>query len=168
MAEKDPKQARLEAYEIEVWNAIYTKLGDRPWRPANNYANPYRLYSKEKWEEAKIKCEKGRRPGKGKTIPNEVKKMVTKMWKETPEEEKRPYVEKAEVEKKAYNTAMAEYTVKAAEWDEASLAFRTQYELEHPSVPGPDEEVGSPSRRDRRAKRGVSGYAEDSGSEMEL
>lgn len=166
--DKDPKQARLDAYENEVWTAIYANLGDRPWRPANNYANPYRLYSKEQWEIAKKKCEQGRRPGKGKTIPNEVKKMVTKMWKEASEEEKKPYTEKAELEKNAYVAALADYNVKASEWDRASLAFRAEYEKAHPSVPGPDEEAGSPSRRDRRAKRGVSGYAEDSESEMDI
>ncbi|PBP27376.1 vacuolar protein sorting 33A-like protein [Diplocarpon rosae] len=156
---KDPKQARLEAYESEVWNAIYSRLGDRPWRPAKNYANPYRIYSKEKWEEAKKKCETGRRPGKGKPVPNEVKKMVTKMWKEATEEEKQPYSERAEVQKKAYAEAMAEYNLKAGQWDKDALAYRALYENDHPSVPAP-EEFASPSR-DRRAKRGVSGYAED-------
>jgi lysine-specific histone demethylase 1 len=165
---KDPKQARLEAYEYEIWNAIYAKLGDRPWRPANNYANPYRMYSKDKWEEAKRKCEEGRRPGKGKPIPNEVKKMVTKMWKEASEDEKKPYNERADVQKKAYAAAMAEYNIKAGQWDKDALEFRAVYEKEHPTVPGPDEGFDSPSRRDRRAKRGVSGYAEDSGSEVEI
>ena len=164
---KDPKQARLEAYEVEIWNAIYSKLGDRPWRPANNYANPYRMYSKDKWEEAKRKCEEGRRPGKGKPIPNEVKKMVTKMWKDAPEIEKKPYNEAAEVQKKAYATAMAEYNVKAVKWDADALAFRKEYEQDHPSMPGPGEGLDSPSRRDRRAKR-ISGYAENSGSELDV
>jgi len=162
---KDPKQARLEAYELEIWNATCAKLGDRPWRPANNYANPYRMYSKDKWEEAKRQCEEGRRPGKGKPIPNEVKKMVTKMWKEASEDEKRPYNERADVQKKAYAAAMAEYNVKAAQWDKDALAFREEYVREHPSIPGPGENADSPSRRDRRAKR-ISGYAEDSGSDL--
>jgi monoamine oxidase len=164
---KDPKQARLEAYEIEIWYAIYAKLGDRPWRPANNSANPYRMYSKDMWEEAKRRCEEGRRPGKGKPISNEVKKMVTKMWKEAPAEEKRPYNERAEVQKQAYAAAMKEYLEKSGKWDKEALAFRAEYEKAHPSVPGPDEAFDSPSRRDRRAKR-ISGYAEDSGSDIEL
>jgi monoamine oxidase len=164
---KDPKEARLEAYEIEIWTAIYAKIGDRPWRPANNYANPYRLYSKEKWEEAKRKCEEGRRPGKGKPIPNEVKKMVTKMWKEAPEAEKQPFNERADAQKKVYAAALAEYNVNAAKWDKDALTFREEYVREHPSVPGPDEKVDSPSKRDRRAKR-ISGYAEDSGSELDI
>lgn len=163
----DPKQARLEAYEVEIWNAIYTSLGDRPWRPANTYANPYRLYSKEKWEEAKRKCEEGRRPSKGKPIPNEVKKMVTKMWKEAAENEKKPYNELAEIQKREYAAALADYNVKAAKWDKDALDFRTVYVKEHPSVPGPDEALDSPSRRDRRAKR-ISGYAEESGSELDI
>ncbi|KAH8676651.1 putative lysine-specific histone demethylase 1A [Tricladium varicosporioides] len=164
---KDPKQTRLDAYEAEVWNTIWTNFGDRPWRPENKYANPYRMYSKDKWEDAKRKCEEGRRPGKGKPIPNEVKKMVTKMWKEAPEEEKKPYNEKAEVQKNAYAAAMAEYNIKAAQWDKDAAEFRAQYIKEHPSVPGPDEDLDSPARKQRRAKR-VSGYAEDSGSDLDL
>ncbi len=164
---KDPRQARLEAYEIETWNAVYAKLGDRPWRPANTYANPYRMYSKDKWDEAKRKCEEGRRPGKGKPIPNEVKKMVTKMWKEAPAEVKRPYNERAEVQKEAYAVAMREYLEKSAQWDKEALAFRAEYEKAHPSIPGSNEVPDSPSRRDRKAKR-VSGYAEDSGSDIDL
>ena len=163
----DPKQARLEAYEIQIWNAIYTELGDRPWRPANTYANPYRLYSKDKWEDAKKKCEEGRRPGKGKPIPNEVKKVVTKMWKEAPEHEKKPYHDLAEDQKKEYAIALADYNMKASEWDQDSLDFRAKYVKEHPSLPGPNEGFDSPSRRDRRAKR-VGGYAEDSGSELDM
>jgi hypothetical protein len=166
---KDPKQARLEAYEHEIWNAIYMKFGDRPWRPTKNHANPYRMFSKDKWEQAKQKCEEGRRPGKGKPIPNEVKKMVTKMWKETSEEEKQPYEERSEVQKQAYAIAMAEHNERTASWDKAALAFRAEYEAEHPSVPGPDEmNTESPSRRDRRAKHGVHGYTEESGSDMEM
>jgi monoamine oxidase len=166
--DKEPKQARLEAYEVEVWTAIYATLGSRPVRPINTYANSYRLYSKENWEIAKRKCEQGRRPGKGKTSVKEVKKVITKMWDNATEEEKRPHIEKADLEKKIMATKLAEFNLKAAEWDRASLAFRAEYEKAHPSLPGPGEDAGSASRRDRRARRGVSGYAEDSGSEIDI
>lgn len=165
---KDPKQARIAAYEVEVWNAIYPKLGDRPYPPEPNHANPYRMYSKDKLEEARQKCEIGRRPGKGKPIHNEVKKMVGQMWKEASATEKQPYNDKAEELKNAFNAATAEYTIKAGQWDLDYLAYKAIYEKEHPSVPGPEEALGSPSRRDRRAKRGVSGYAENSDSERDI
>ncbi|TEY37424.1 hypothetical protein BOTCAL_0519g00030 [Botryotinia calthae] len=164
---KDPKQARLEAYEIEIWNAIYAKLGDRPWKPSKNHSNSYQMYSKDTWEEAKRKCEEGRRPGKGKPITNEVKKMITKMWNEAPEDIKKPYIDKALERKQIYQEAITDYNVKSAKWDKDAWDFRVQYEKDHPSLPGPDEDIGSPWRRDRRAKR-TSGYAEDSESELDL
>jgi lysine-specific histone demethylase 1 len=166
---KDPKQARLEAYEIEVWNAIHPKIGDRPWPPAKISANPYILYGKDMFEVARRKCEEGRRPGKGKPVPNEVRIMLAKMWKDAPEAEKKPYNGRAAIQKHIYTAALAEYTTKAKKWDEEFLAFRKEYEATHPSVPGPDEKedgLDTPSRRDRRAKR-CSGYAEDSSSDLE-
>ncbi|KAG9248887.1 putative lysine-specific histone demethylase 1A [Calycina marina] len=169
LTQLDPRQERLNAYEFDVWNHIYTILGDRPYKPLNNYANPYRIYSKEKWEEAKRKCDQGRRPGKGKPISNEVKKMVTKMWTDASETEKKPYNDTATAQKQAYAAALAEYNEKSAIWDKDALNVRAEYEKTNPSVPGLGELPDSPSRRDRKAKR-VSGYAENdgSGSEMEI
>ncbi|POS87597.1 hypothetical protein EPUL_001183 [Erysiphe pulchra] len=162
----DTKKTRLEAYEVEIWNAIHEKFGDRPWRPPNNYTNPYRLYSKDRWEEAKRMCEEGRRPNKGKINPNEVKKMVAKLWKDATEEEKSPYNKQAEAEKRAAAAAMIEYNTKVEQWDKDALAFREKYEKEHPSLPSPNE-VNNSLPWDRRAKRVVTGYAEDTDSELE-
>lgn len=159
-ATTDPKQARLDAYEVQVWNAIYAHLGDRPWLPAKNYANPYRLFSKDRWEEAKKSCDQGRRLGKGRAEKNEVKKAVTAMWHATPEHERKHWNDAAALQKEAHATALAEYTEKAAKWDKDALIFRAQWEKENPSVPGPDEIPDSPSRRDRRARRLANGYAE--------
>ncbi|RKF53253.1 Lysine-specific histone demethylase 1A [Erysiphe neolycopersici] len=162
----DTKKTRLETYEVEIWNAIHEKFGDRPWRPPNNYINPYRLYSKDKWEEAKRMCEEGRRPNKGKTNPNEVKKMVAKLWKDATEEEKSPYNKQAEAEKRAAAAAMIEYNTKVEQWDKDALAFREKYEKDHPSLPSSDE-INNSLPWDRRAKRVVTGYAEDTDSELE-
>lgn len=169
-AAKNPKQARLDAYEIEVWNAIYKEVGDIPLRPQKVSANPYILFSKAKFEEARKRCEEGRRPGKGRPVPNEVRMMCSKMWKEASDTDKKPYLARAATQKAAYANALAEYNQKAIKWDSDALAFRKQYEAAHPSVPGLDEkEEGpdTPSRRDRRAKR-ISGYAEDSDSDIDL
>ncbi len=165
---KDPKLARLEAYESEIWKAIYAKLGDPPWKPAKISANPYILYGKDNFETARKKCEEGRRPGKGKPVPNEVRIMLAKMWKEATEAEKKPYNDRAASQKQAYAAAVKEYTAKAIKWDQDALAFRKEYEAAHPSLPGPDEKEGwdTPTKRGRRAKR-VSGYAEDSDSDVD-
>ncbi|EPE29646.1 FAD/NAD(P)-binding protein [Glarea lozoyensis ATCC 20868] len=163
---KDPRETRLEAYQIEMWNEILPKFGDRPWKPENKYANPYHMYSKDNWNEAKRRCEEGRRPGKGKPIQNEVKKMAAKMWKEASEEEKKPYNQRANEQKAAHAAAMAEFAVKSAAWDTEVAAFKAQYEKEHPFTPGPEEASDTPTRKQRRAKL-VSGYAEAS-SDVEI
>ncbi|KHJ34954.1 putative vacuolar protein sorting 33a-like protein [Erysiphe necator] len=162
----DAKKTRLESYEVEICNAIHKKLGDRPWRPPSNFINPYRLYSKDKWEEAKRLCEEGRRPGRGKINANEVKKMVAKLWKDTSEEDKLPYIKKAEAQKMATAAAMIEYNTKVEKWDKDALAFREEYKKENPNLPSPNE-IKNTLTWDRRAKRVVTGYAEDSDSEIE-
>lgn len=156
---KDPRQARLEAYEYEIWNAIYAKLGDRPFRPAKVSANPYMLYSKENYDIARRKCDENRRPGKAKVVPNEVRAVLSKMWAQATDDEKKPFIDRAAVQKELYARAMAEYNTVSSKWDLDALAFRKEYEAAHPSVPGPKERLIDDFKRDRRAKR-LSGYAE--------
>ena len=160
------RNARLEAYDHEIYSFIASKIGERPFPPPKCYANSFRVYTKEMSEEAKRRCELGRRPGKGKPVVNEVKKMVGTMWAAASEEEKRPYEEAAEVEKRAHAVAMADFERRFPIWEAEAIRLRSIYVVEHPSIPGPDELETSPGRS-RRAKR-VSGYAEDSDSEMEL
>lgn len=162
---KDPKQARLEAYDWEIWNAMYAKIGDRPWRPAKISANPYIFYGKEKYEIAKKICEEGRRPGKGRGVANEVRVALAKMWKEATPAEKKPYTDLAEAEKLVYAAALKTYNEASAMWDRDAAEFREQYIKAHPSVPGPDETPAGYANRGRRVKR-HSGYAENSGSEL--
>lgn len=162
---KDPELARLEAHEIAVWDTIYKQLGDRPWKPAKMSANPYILYSKDYFDTARKNCEEGRRPGKGKPVPNEVRICLAKMWKEAPQETKKPYLEKAEEQKREYAAKVKAYNEGAAKWDLDALEVRRVYELEHPR---PVVEEGW--SRDRRAKmKSESGtYAEDSGSDVDF
>lgn len=166
--ESVPKISRREVYESDIWKAIYAQIGEPPWPPAKVSANPYILYGKEKFEDARKKCEEGRRPGKGKPAPNEVRIMLAKMWKDASEAEKQPYNERATQQKQVYNAAYKEYVAKATKWDQDALAFRREYETAHPYVPGPEEvkDIWDTPSRDRRAKR-VNGYAEDSESDVE-
>ncbi|KAL3419012.1 flavin containing amine oxidoreductase [Phlyctema vagabunda] len=156
---QDPKLARLEKYENEVWLATVAKFGERPFRPSNSGPNPYRMFCKDKWNEAKQRCNEGRRPGKGKPIRNEVKTMVTSMWRSLTNDEKKPYEERADVEKKAYQAAHAAWVESDGQWVKGVTQFREEYMRDHPSVPGPDEDPFSEERRNRRAKR-ISDYKE--------
>lgn len=167
---KDLRQARLQAYENEVWTAIYAKFGEYPQPPQKLTINPYVLFSKANAELARQRCEANRRPGKGRPVSNEVRTMLGKMWKDASEGEKVPYKERANEGKVVYLAALANYKELCRVWDEDSIAFRKAYEKEHPSVPSKEEEeeirMSSQGKRDRRAKR-VIGYAESEPSDGE-
>jgi len=159
---KTPREARLEAYELEIWDHIVSKIGHRPYPPAKVVTNPYMVFNKQNYEVARKKCEEGRRPGKGKAIPNEVRIMTSKMWKELSPELRKPYEDQAEEQKKTYSDAVKAFNAKCAEWDRQALDIRAVYEKEHPSVPTPEELAyeADPAVRARRAKKLIESYAE--------
>lgn len=153
---RDPRQARLEAYEFEISDYIRSEIGDRPSPPAKLVVNPYLLFSKEHFESARKRCEEHRRPGKTRTLPNEIRMMTSKMWRELTSEQRLPYEKEAATLKKAHNDALAVFTEEAQRWDEKAGALRARYEQDNPSLPGPDEypeERGTPNkyRRTRHA-----------------
>ncbi|KAK0617939.1 flavin-containing amine oxidoreductase-domain containing protein [Bombardia bombarda] len=135
---KDPKQARLETYEIELWDHIISKIGLRPIKPQKTAAGAYIFFSKAHYEDARKKCALGRRPGKGKPSGNEVRVMTSKMWKDTPTEARKPYEQQAEEHRRVYHKAMADFVVEAGEWDLKATELKAAY----PSMPGAEEEEG--------------------------
>ncbi|PTB65335.1 Sec1-like protein [Trichoderma citrinoviride] len=154
-AAKDPRQARLEAYEIEVWEHVLSKIGERPLRPNKVAGSAYILFSKAHFEAAKKRCEESRKPGRSRSIPNEVRIMTSRMWKEATPEQKKPYEEQVAEQKKRYLEAMQEYNALAEKWDRQAMALRAAYEEEHPSLPGPEEgpeDDASTAAQKRRAK----------------
>lgn len=166
-AVKDPKQARLDAYEAGVWEYIRSEIGDRPVRPNKVAGNAYLLFSKAHFETARKKCEEMRKPGKTRSMPNEVRIMTSKMWKDAAPEERKPFEEQAAEQKQAYIEALAVYNEAAESWDRQAIALRVTYEKENPNLPGPEEfalENGGPHKR--RAKN-IS-YAEGHDSDKEF
>ncbi|RFU81458.1 lysine-specific histone demethylase 1 [Trichoderma arundinaceum] len=167
-AAKDPRQARLEAYEVEVWEHVLSQIGERPLRPNKIAGSAYIIYSKVHFEAAKKKCEESRKPGKSRSLPNEVRIMTSRMWKEAAPDERRPYEEQAAEQKRIYLQAMQEYNELAEKWDRQAIALRATYEKEHPSLPGPEEGPEDPSMMQKhRRTRNVS-YTEGRDSEVEL
>lgn len=160
---KDPMQARLEAYEMEIQEHIYSKLGPYPVKPSKVAGNPYLLFNKAHYDEGRKRCEEGRRTGKGKPSPNEVRTMTSKMWKEAAPEVRQPFEDAAEEQKRNYAQALRDWTAAAAKWEKEAIELRQEYVKEHPNAPGPEElaaEGGGYSSGGRRAKR-VESYAEE-------
>jgi lysine-specific histone demethylase 1 len=167
-SDKDPAQARAEAYEIELWDHIILRIGLRPLKPAKPAMNAYLFYSKRHYEDARKKCEEGRRPGKGKASANEVRVMSAKMWRDCPAEERAPYEAAAAEQKAAYQKTLEQCNAAAAEWDRKAVELKAEYEREHPFVPGPGDGLEETGGGGRRSKSRLKSYAESDASDVEM
>ncbi|KAH8675373.1 flavin-containing amine oxidoreductase-domain containing protein [Xylariales sp. PMI_506] len=166
MSPRASKQARIEAHEMAAWQHIVSQIGERPWRPQKIAGNAYLLYSKANFGAARSRCEEGRRPGKGKPTPNEVRVMTSKMWKEASLVEKQPFEEQAAEQKRIYNEKLKEWEAAVKVWDSTALEIRTKWEANGNKLVLDDEGSHAPGRRERRGQK-VSTYAEDDGSEAD-
>lgn len=171
------KQVRLEAFETEILKAIFAKLGPRPDRPGRSGANPFLLFSKDKWADCKAKCDQARRVALGtplaKASRNEIRSALGQMWREASTGVKQPYLEQTVSNRAVNHESAATFQDRLAEWDAEAMSARREYVREHPGILSRDEEkemwkaLGVYGGVDRRAKK-MSGYADNSGSEMEI
>lgn len=164
LSPKAARQARIDAYEAVLWQHVVSEIGERPWRPPKVAGNAYLLYSKANYETARGRCEEGRRAGKGKPTPNEVRVMTSKMWKEASPEIRKPFEELAAEQKKSYTEAVKKWEENAKDWDRRYVQVRADYEKDHKLVLD-DEETESEQRR-RRAR--VDSYAESDDSDIDM
>ncbi|ATY60680.1 lysine-specific histone demethylase 1 [Cordyceps militaris] len=171
-AAKDPRQARVDAYETEAWRHVKSRIGERPIPPGKMAGNAYLIFSKLYFDEARRRCEENRKTGRTKAMPNEVRVMTSRMWKEASEDTRQPFEAQAMEQKQVYAEAMAQYTQAAEKWDLEAIEIRATYERNNPFMPElGDAATGSSSRelltpKSRRA-RNVS-YAEDNDNGMEF
>ncbi|MCJ1391728.1 hypothetical protein MMC18_004593 [Xylographa bjoerkii] len=171
------KQARLEAFEAEILKAIFAKLGPRPDRPGRSGANPFLLFSKDQWADCKAKCDEARRAALGtplaKASRNEIRSALGQMWREASAAMKQPYLEQTVSNRAVNHDSAATFQDRLAEWDAEAMSTRREYVQEHPGLLSREEEremwkaLGVYGGVDRRAKK-MSGYADNSGSEMDI
>ncbi|KAJ4268422.1 hypothetical protein NW762_002485 [Fusarium torreyae] len=163
---KDPKPARLQAYEQEIQAHIQAKLGNRPTRPAKVAGNAYILYSKDLFDVARKKCEENRKPGKGgRAVPNEVRIMTSKMWKDATPEERKPYENQAAEQKRGYADAVQAWNQATEQWDQEAATLRVVYEKDNPPNVARSGEMPRGATNKYRRTRNIS-YAEDRDSDV--
>ncbi|KAI0482629.1 vacuolar protein sorting 33A-like protein [Xylariaceae sp. FL0804] len=150
------KQAKIDAYEGAALQHIKVA------------GNAYLLYSKAHFEAARKRCEEGRRPGKGRPGPNEVRVMTSKMWKEAAADERRPFEDQASEQKRAYHAALQTWEDQAKQWDQRYVEVRAEYEREHKLELDEEEAARDEAGERRRARAQANGgYAESEGSDVE-
>lgn len=178
---EDVRQARLEAFESDILQAILNELGFRPSPPGKPGSNPFLLFTKDKWAEVKRACDGAHFVRTGdpnkKAERNEIRAMVGQIWREASDQAKRPYFEQTESNRKANLEEAATFEARLASWDDKAMEVRKQYVQRHPGVLSGQEEqdmwrtlgvYGSfRDDQERRAKK-MSGYAEDSDSNVDV
>lgn len=178
---EDVKQARLEAFESDILQAILNELGFRPSPPGKPGSNPFLLFTKDHWAEVKKACDdahflRSGDPNK-KAERNEIRAMVGQIWREASDEAKRPYFEQTENNRKANLEEAATFDARLASWDEKAMEVRKQYVQRHPGVLSGKEEQdmwrtlgvhGSFGEEQERRGKKMSGYAEDSNSDVDV
>lgn len=161
---KDPLQARVDTYEAELWEHVRSRLGDRPTRPSKVSGNAFLLYSKAQFDHAKKVCETNREETNSKPMPNEVRAMTSRMWKESTAAERKPYEDQAAEQKRSYTEAIKKYVELSEKWDLGAIALRAAYEKENPLEGANGHFRSTPKHRRGRT---VS-YAEDQASDLEF
>ena len=169
------KMARLDAFEGDIIKAILAKLGPRPDKPGKQGANPFLLYSNDKWIECKAKCDEARRAVSAnpaaKASRNDIRAALGLMWREAPEEVKRPYINQTLVNRASNQDNVSSFHLRLSEWDSEAMSIRREYVNNHPGVLSQEEEknmwqaLGVFAGVGRKAKK-MSGYADVSDDDM--
>lgn len=156
------KRARHAAYEARISDVIYEELGERPSKPGKTGANPFLLYQKDHWFRCKDMCDEASRKAskdpKGKASRNEVRAALGQMWRNAPEEQKRPYLDQTASNKQVNHASAASYKERMSKWDAAAAEVRKRFMEQHPDKPSEEEwrlsnelpRENSPSKRSRQ------------------
>ena len=173
---EEARNARLEAFESDILQAIYSELGLRPPPPQTSRPNAFLLYTSERWAETKVACEEARRMSMPidsdapvRASKNEVRAKLGAAWNKLSEEQKKPYVELAQKTKFANLESAATYEARLAAWDSRAMEVRREYVQQHPGVLTADEEAdmwkalgvyGDFAITGERKAKKMSGYAD--------
>ena len=156
---RELKAQRLEAHDRAMNDALVAALGERPSKPGRSGANPFLLYQKDHWFICKEKCDDARRKAtnnsEAKATRNEVRAALGQMWRDAPENEKRPYLAETEKNKESNAAGILDFKKRLKDWDLAAAKFKKEWREKNLSTPSEEEnqatrqaelEVGYPAR----------------------
>ncbi|KAL4865718.1 hypothetical protein BDV12DRAFT_174225 [Aspergillus spectabilis] len=124
------------SYEEAMQAAIYTQTGPPISRPTRTGLNPFILWSRDSWSRARDQCDAAHKAqsnnSTAKAPRDAVRAALGLMWRQLPEEEKRPYLEQAEVNRQTNGEIMAKWKEDNAEWEKRSSVARKKWREENP------------------------------------
>lgn len=130
------ESASRASYDQAMLAAIYTETGPPVPRPARTGLNPFLLYQKDFWPKARAECDATHQfetsNPSAKAPRDAVRAALGLMWRQAPEEIKRPYLEQAEVNRQTNAEIAAKWKRDNAEWEKKSAAAKKRWREENP------------------------------------
>ena len=160
------RRHRLDEFEAAILQTIFAEIGYQPPPPGRPGSNPFLLFTADKWAECKRQCDEARQAAtkdpRAQAARNEIRAAMGLMWRQTPEQDRKPWIEQTELNRQANAESAATYEGRLAAWNQKAIAIRTKYVQEHPGVITADEEkqmweaLGvDHGQTDRKAKKAV-------------
>lgn len=137
LAPKSPETALREAYEHAMWAAIHAEIGPPVPRPARTVGlNPFLLYQKDYWGKCRFQCDEARRKTtndpNAKAARDEIRHALGLMWRQAHEDEKRPYIDQAEVNQQTNAEMSSRWRQNMAEWEKKMDQVKERWCAAHP------------------------------------
>lgn len=130
------EKALRGAYHQAMLEAIYTNLGHLQPRPAKSGLNPFLLYQKDYWPQARTQADVNKRTNtknpNAKAARDEVRQVLGLMWRQAAEEIKRPYMQQTEANRRSNQEAWEKWQRDTAEWERRSVEVKERWCSENP------------------------------------
>jgi monoamine oxidase len=127
----DDLHHRRASYEAAIQAAILTQLGPRPAKPSKSGINPFLLYQKDHWAPCKAQCDAARQAAtnnpEAKAGRDEVRAALGLMWRNAPEEEKKPYIDQTMTNRQVSHDLTGGWKEKTQEWEGKARAIREEW-----------------------------------------
>lgn len=130
------EKALRDSYNQALTEAIYKELGRPEPRPSKTGLNPFLYYQKDYWPEARAKADENKRASSknpnAKGARDEVRQVLGLMWRQAPEDIRRPYIEQTEANRRSNNENEEKWTRDMKEWEAKSAEIRERWCKENP------------------------------------
>ncbi|KAL2808346.1 flavin-containing amine oxidoreductase-domain containing protein [Aspergillus granulosus] len=140
------------SYDQAMLAAVYAETGPPLPRPARTGLNPFLLYQKDTWPRARAQCDlthqaQTNNPS-AKAPRDAVRAALGLMWRQASEDEKRPYLEQAEVNRQTSAEMAAKWKADNAEWEKRTATVKKRWRAENPYQAWVEKEfVRPPSKK---------------------
>lgn len=122
---------RRETYDQAMWTAIYAEIGAMPTRPPKAGLNPFLLYQKDYWAKCRDQCDETKRASSknpaAKAGRDEIRHALGQMWRNAAPDEKKPYLEQIEANRRMNDETWSSWKTTALEWERKSYEVKDQW-----------------------------------------